>query len=161
MSFIAPAPVPVAVPPDAPAEADIACGDFLPAIVVATARDRMRLDGTATPARLRAELVEAAQSVAGELAEWIAQQQAAGHASLAAVPAPNIDGQSAHVARWHRAVECLAAANLTERMRGFDATADGHDRAEELEPTVDDLRRDARWAVRDILGRGRSTVELI
>ena len=30
-----------------------------------------------------------------------------------------------------------------------------------MENPIDDLRRDARWAISDILGIGRTTVELI
>jgi len=37
----------------------------------------------------------------------------------------------------------------------------GNKNAEELTPTIDDYRRDLRWAVRDFLGINRSTVELI
>lgn len=151
----------IAVPPANHEESPIDCGPFLPAIEPADARERMRLDGTVTPERLRTALIEAALSVHDELAGWINDQVAAGYATLADVPAREIDGDSAHVLRFHRAVRCLAAANLAERYRNFDATADGHQRADALDTTVDDLRRDARWAISDILGRGRTTVELI
>lgn len=151
----------IAVPPESPEEATIDCGPFLPEIDPADARARMRLDGTVTPERLRTALVEAALSVHDELAGWINEQVAAGHETLAAVPARQIDGESAHVLRFQRAVRCLATANLIERYRSFDATAEGHQRADALDPTVDDLRRDARWAIRDILGARRTTVELI
>ncbi|MDG4948709.1 head completion/stabilization protein [Actinobacillus equuli subsp. haemolyticus] len=37
----------------------------------------------------------------------------------------------------------------------------GDNKSSELEDTVDDLRRDARFAITDILGRHRINVELI
>jgi len=77
------------------------------------------------------------------------------------VPASSLNGTSALVQRYLRAVRCLAAANLVERFRSFDTTNDGHLYADRLDATIDDLRRDARWAVRDILGQRRTTVELI
>ena len=45
--------------------------------------------------------------------------------------------------------------------RSYDSTNSGNNNAEELTPTIDDYRRDLRWAVRDFLGINRSTVELI
>lgn len=134
---------------------------FFPAIDLADLQAAMRLDGTVTPERLRAATVEAMASVNQDLATWRASQLAAGLATLADVTAPQIDGKSIHVTRYVRAVYCLAKANLTERYRDFDATHDGRTRATELESPIDDLRRDARWAVRDILGQRRVTVELI
>lgn len=152
--FIVPASSPAAEPP-------IDAGAFWPAIDPAAARETMRLDGTVTAERLRAALVEAIASVTGELGVWMLGRIALGYATLAAVPAPQIDGESAHLHRYRRAVYGLAAANLTERYRGFDATDPGNRRADQLESPIDDLRRDARWALRDIQGLGRTTVELI
>ena len=48
-----------------------------------------------------------------------------------------------------------------ERMLSFDATAAGQRKAESQEPAIDDHRRNARWAIRDILGLPRTTTELI
>lgn len=155
MSFVA------TTPPRFEHEPPIANDGFWPDIDPAEARTRMRIDGTVTAARLRAALVEAIAATNAKLAAWQALQIAAGHATLAAVPAPSIDGTSAHAHRYQRAVACTAAANLIERHRSFDATNDGHQYADKLESPIDDLRRDAHWAIADILGRARTTVELI
>lgn len=120
-----------------------------------------RIDGTVSPDRLRAALVEAIGSVNRDLSVWRLDQIAAGYASLSAVPSEDIDGTSLHVHRYRRAVYCLAAADLTEQYRSFDATDAGHQYADKLETPISDLRRAALWAVRDILGVGRSTIELI
>lgn len=139
----------------------IQAGLFWPSVDPLTARQAMRLDGTVTPQRLRAALVEAIASVNDKLSDWRRAQQAAGFMSLASVPAEEVDGVSVLVQRWYRAVQCDAAANLAERYRSFDSTAAGHKQADEMDTTVDDLRRDARWAISDIRGVTRNVTELI
>lgn len=155
MSFVTTSPVNDAIEPP------IGNGDFWPEIDPAQIRDAQRIDGTITPERLRAALIEAMASANVELAAWAALQVVAGHATLAAVPAIAIDDESIHVHRYRRAVGCLAKANLIERYRDYDTTARGDRKADALADPIDDLRRDARWAISDILGVGRTTVELI
>lgn len=148
----------------APAQSDVnAIGNngFFPDIDVDVAMVAMRQDGTVTTERLRAALVEAVLSVNEDLEGWASTQKAAGINTLADVPAKKVDGKSAHIHRYLRAVYCEARAGLIERYRDYDATADGDRKAEALMQAVEDLRRDARWAVSDIVGRQRSTVELI
>ena len=84
-----------------------------------------------------------------------------GHHPADDVPAEQIAATSIHVHRYLRAVGCFAKASLTERYRDFDTTAAGNKKADQLENPIDDLRRDARWAISGILGIGRNTVELI
>lgn len=143
------------------AEAAIESGAFWPRIDPGNARLEMRLDGTITPQRLRAALVEAVASVNQQLQAWADDQQAAGRTTLAATCDRLIDTVSLNVIRYRRAVYCYAAANLAERMRSFDSTAEGHKRADAMTDPIDDHRRDGRWAVSDILGRSRTVVELI
>lgn len=151
----------IAVPPVTAYESAIDCGDFLPAIVPADARLRMRIDGTVSTERLRSALIEAAGTVADELDAWVEARVIEGYATLGEVPARTVDGESLLVQRYHRAVRCLASAELIERMRDYDTTNEGHQQADKLIATIEDLRRDARWAISDIVGRTRSTVELI
>lgn len=151
----------IAIPPNPTPEDDIDCGAFFPAINPATARAALRLDGTVTAERLSEALITAAISVMSELQAWASEQVDAGYATLADVPAAAVAGTSAHVHRWRRAVHSLAGASLTERLRDFDATNEGHQQADKLTATIDELRRDARWAISGILGISRSTVELI
>lgn len=151
----------IAVPPNPSPEDDIDCGGFFPPINPAEARAVLRLDGTVTADRLREALIIAALSVMAELQAWADAQKTAGHASLADVPGVEVAGLRAHVYRWHRAVHSLAAASLTERLRDYDTTNEGHQQADKLTATIDELRRDARWAISGILGISRVTVELI
>lgn len=66
-----------------------------------------------------------------------------------------------HVHRYGRAIGCSAKAVLLERYRDYDTTAAGNKKSDQLDSPVDDLRRDARWAISGILGISRNTVELI
>ncbi|MBP0633282.1 head completion/stabilization protein [Cupriavidus sp. AcVe19-1a] len=151
----------IATAPAAAGQNLIANDGFFPDIDVDQALAAMRQDGTVTPDRLRAALIEAALSINAELAGWKASQQAAGHATLLAVPAAQIDGKSTNQHRYIRALHCQARAGLIERYRDYDATAAGDKAAEALLQAVEDLRRDARWAISDLLGITRTTVELI
>lgn len=152
----------VTVPAADPADAGvIAAAPFWPEIDPVQIRETHRIDSTITVARLLDALVEAMASVNAELAAWRATQIAAGHDTLADVAAESINNESIHVHRYRRAVGCLAKSILIERYRDIDTTARGDRKADVLETPLDDLRRDARWAISDIQGLGRSTVELI
>lgn len=157
-SFVATAAPAVAA---TPIEGALTNDGFFPDIDLSALRDAMRLDGTVTAERLRHAARDALLTVNDEPAAWRARQRAAGAATLADVPAPRIDGESAHVARYRRAVYHLTHADVTEKYRGYDTTKSGGQVAADLAATVDDSRRAARWAISDILGIARSTVELI
>lgn len=134
---------------------------FFPDIDLKVLRDTVRLDNTVTEARIDHSAVSAMASVNRELRDWRVEQQAAGYRNLEAVPAEHIDGTSELVTLYLRAVYSLVEATIRERYRDFDTTADGHKHADAQESPIDDLKRDARWAIRDLLGRTHTTVELI
>ena len=71
------------------------------------------------------------------------------------------DGESVLLQLYRRAVQCGTAVELHERYRSYDATAQGNQRADDLTPTIDELRRDHRNAISDLQGLRRVTVELI
>jgi hypothetical protein len=152
----------VQVPAADPADAGvIPASPFWPSIDPEKIRESHRIDSTITAPRLLDALVEAMASVNAELAVWRAAQIAAGKNTLADVAAETISDETVNVHRYRRAVGCLAKAFLIERYRDVDTTARGDRKADVLENPLDDLRRDARWAISDIQGLGRSTVELI
>lgn len=155
MSFVAP---PMALPDD---EKPIRNAPFWPDIEPEDARLAMRIDDTITAIRLRHALVDAIANINADARAFRQAQQQAGIGSLQMVEAEQIDGSSLLLAHYRRAVYCLAKANLLERYRDFDTTASGERRAEQVESPIDDLRRDARWAVRALIGHARCTVELI
>ncbi|WP_164276494.1 head completion/stabilization protein [Stenotrophomonas sp. B1-1] len=145
----------------APAHDPISAGPFWPDIDVNALREAIRVPGDVLPARLRQTVLVALISVTRELDAWQAKQMAEGYATLDQVPARRIDGRSVLEHLFHRAVQCCTAVELHERYRSYDATAQGNQRADDLSPTIDEMRRDLRNAISDLLGTRRVTVELI
>lgn len=156
MSFLGTEPAPTAGD-----ETTLANDGWFPGIDLAALRAAARLDGTVTAARLRHAALHAMASVNAELAGYREAQERAGYASLADVPGSEISGESLQLQRYRRAVYACVQADLIQAYRDFDTTGAGDKAAERLELRVDDLRRDMRWAISDILGRRRTTVELI
>lgn len=139
--------------------------DFYPAIDLAVLRTAIRIDGTVIAERLHAAASAAQLQLAAELAPL---KQAGIWQHLwqldpynRATPITTKPTHSAAEALYLRAAHSLVAAEVADRYRGYDATAQGHQRADQIEPTADTLRRDARWAIRDLLGTPRTTVELV
>lgn len=157
MSFIATAPA-SSTPPDS---ATVANDGFFPDIDLDHMRAAVRLDGTVTAERLRDATVDAVLLVNDELATWKATQIAASYARLVDVPATEIAGETINLVRYRTAVYRFARADLVERYRNFDATKSGVEQAEQLECSADDDRRAAKWSIRDMLGKSRTTIELI
>lgn len=158
----------VSLPPAADAQPpatttpDIVQGDgWFPDINLVALRDAYRLDTTVTPERLRDAVRDAMVDVAGELAEWRAAREAEGHANLTAVPAVQFGGRSRLLIIYDRAIGSLVSAELADRLLDASATAAGHDRVDELKEPGCAHRRRYRWAISDILGKRRATVELI
>ncbi|WP_079218145.1 head completion/stabilization protein [Herbaspirillum robiniae] len=163
MSYIDDVPVTSgpAVPPEVK---EITNDGFFPNIRMPDMRDAMRLDQTVTDARLRPALVDAILTTNKLLADWKADQMAAGAAKLADVPAPQVDGDSRLVAQYRRAVYSFAKADIFESYRDYDTTAGAltdKKNMEWMDQAPDVQRRNAHWAVNDIRGRERVTVELI
>ncbi|EIZ77758.1 bacteriophage P2 GPL capsid protein [Novosphingobium sp. Rr 2-17] len=159
-SFVAlPGAADVAQP--ASPERPIVNDGFFPDIDPADVREAARIPTSITAARLRAAILGAIMTVEIDVRAYAAASIAAGHATLAAVPAPHLDGQSVQLIRYRRAVALYAKAELVERYRDFDTTSAGGNQADELTPSIGELRRDAQHAVRDLVGRGRTTVDLI
>jgi hypothetical protein len=156
-----PTPFVTTIPAPSATETSIQADAFWPAVDPVKIRAAQRIDGGVTPERLREALIEAMAAVHARLLAWQELQIAAGYATLAAVPCPTIDDAPVHVHRYFRAVGCLAKANVLERLRDYDSSGKGDKKAEASDPASDDLLRDAHWAVGDILGRARTTVELI
>lgn len=134
---------------------------FFPDIDTQHLRAAQRLDSTITNERLREALLIALASVNEDLREWRLEKENRGIDHIADTATERLDGESVNLHRYCRAVYSLTHANLLERYRNFDTTAHGSRLAEQKESTADDLTRDARFAVRDILGKPRSTFVLV
>ncbi len=144
-----------------PAEGEIDSTPFWPAISLPDLRETVRLDGTVTTARLKHAVIDAITSVNRDLADWRRAREAEGVATLAAVPGEVINGESAYLHSYRRAVYAMTRANLLERYTDYSATGDGVKGADAKIISSDDLYRDARFAIRDILGTTHITVALI
>ncbi|WP_328222700.1 head completion/stabilization protein [Aeromonas caviae] len=151
----------IANAPTSPAEGEIDSSPFWPAISLPDLRDTVRLDGTVTTARLKHAVIDAITSVNRDLADWRRAREAEGVTTLAAVPGEVINGESAYLHSYRRAVYALTRANLLERYADYSATGDGVKGADAKIISSDDLYRDARFAIRDILGTTHNTVALI
>ncbi|NML31793.1 head completion/stabilization protein [Paraburkholderia antibiotica] len=162
--FVSTAPIsPATAPaPDEPPVEPVIGGDgWFPEIDLRAARAVLRLDGTVTDARLRDALLEGVLHTVGVLTDWREKQEAQGAADLAATRATTIGEENVQVARYRRAVYGWALALLIERYRGYDTSKDGERRVDAIAISPDAARRDAYWAVSDIMRRPRLTVELI
>ena len=156
----------ISLPPSgasAPAATDdeIAFDGFYPSLSLAAARQALRIPTDITDTRLRDAIMAAMLSVADDLFAWRAVQDVTGFAVVADCSDRMVGGEKRLTVLWRRAVHQLTAADLAEIQRGPDTTPHGNDRDKQLDETVGDHRRNARWAVRDMLGIGRSTIELI
>lgn len=155
--------VKTAVVPGTPAivELPVINDGWFPDIDPATLREEYRIRDNVTAERLRKAIIGAIMTVSNQLAVWQTAHLLAGRASLGTVPAAIIDGKSRFVLLYARAIGAYVKAELIEGFRDIDTTTAGQRQAEELEPSIVELRRDAIHAVRDILGRGRTYIELI
>ncbi|MBB5320478.1 head completion/stabilization protein [Marinobacter oulmenensis] len=135
--------------------------EFFPPLKVAEFRAAMRVDGTITDGRATHALESALYDVNQQLATWAAEKQEAGAASIDAVQPPPWLPAGAYQRLYLRAVYATAKASLIERYRDYDSSGEGDNKADKLDPVADDYRRDAAWAIADITGRRRATVELI
>ncbi|MBC3250967.1 head completion/stabilization protein [Serratia fonticola] len=124
-------------------------------------RQTARQDGEIPAVRLREALLQGINDANKALRAWKYLQEEQGYATLDQVPAPQIDGESIQVQRYRRAVFAFARAVITEQFRGTDTTHGGEQRAKSLDTTLRDLWRTADWAVNDIMGIPRVTVDLI
>lgn len=155
--------VKTAVVPGTPpvTEAVIVNDGWFPNIDPVQLRAEHRIRDSVTPERLRGAIIGAIITVGNQLATWQANQITAAHASLEAVPAPQIDGKSRFVLLYARAIGAYVKAELVEGYRDVDVTTAGQRDVGDLEPSIPELRRDAIHAIRDILGRARMRAELI
>lgn len=129
-------------------------------IVLRELRLAVRLPGRVTTSRLLHTATGAVAHVTRELEAWQQEQQAAGHQTLADVPAPVINGESVNLWHWRNAVYTATRALILERYRDADTTDKGDRRADALDIQTSDLWRDVSWAISDILCRPRIFAEL-
>lgn len=140
-------------------------GAFWPEINTRAFRESMRVDGTVTQSRLIEALKNAMIETNRELSSFQQQEIHLGYQTLEAVPANKITHGEIDVSElvilYRRAVFSAAKANLIERYRDIDTTPNGSKKADDLALNIDDLQRDAIWAIQRIKGTTHNIVELI
>lgn len=139
----------------------ISNAEFWPEIDGQKMRAAMRIDTSVTDDRLEVAAVNAMIEANRELAGYRAKRQVEGYATLADVPGELIKGESQWLHLYRRVIYCGALAELIERYKSYDATNSGSQKVTEEESSPDQLRRDARKALRTILGISHATVELL
>lgn len=154
MSFIA-----TANPPIEAEDAQVTNDPWFPEIDASKVRESCLLDGTVTAVRLAEAIESAIDTVNGELRTYKADQLALSVASLA------VAGDGRQAGRYLRAIHAHVQAELAEAYREIDTTPHNDSKTdrirERIEAKVDEHRRKLRWAISDLLGRPRTTVELI
>ncbi|WP_186078687.1 head completion/stabilization protein [Burkholderia gladioli] len=152
----------ISVEPRPPEDTGIHSDPWYPDIDPEHAREALRMpDGTVTRERLREALIEGVAYTNQVLARWRAEQEARGKRALDQTGEGTVDGESVQVIRYRRAVYGWAMALIIERYRGYDTSQHGMRRAEVVEMTAEESRRDAYWAVADIKGRPRFVAMLL
>ena len=152
-------------PPDSEQETCVANDGWFPDMDPAAVRAACMLDGTVTADRLLPALQNAMLSVNAELQVWADEQRVRwGYTCLADVPAPHVKGESAKLLHYRRAVHACLQAELLTVYRGGTTINTGNklDRSnDDTYAQACDYRRQQRWAISDLLGQTRCTVELI
>lgn len=156
MSFLA-----TASPPAVETEPALTNDGWFPDIDPVKVRDQARLDGTVTPARLHQAILAAMADINTQLADYKLQRTLEGHNELAEVPGPDLGDERSWLIHYRQAILSHVQANLAETYRQFDTTGQGDKKAEPLETTADQHRRNLHWAIAAIQQRPRTTVELI
>lgn len=156
-SFVAPnSPAPAIEPDDT-----ITNHPFFPDLSVLAFRTTMRVDQVITTERATESLYQAMLEVNQRLTAYATEKQDLGYNTLALVPVVRMAPSDANTRLYLRAVYSLARADVAEKYRDYDTTNEGLKGAELLDPAIAEHRRNAAWAIRDLEGKSRTTIELI
>lgn len=135
---------------------DILGDPWFPSVTQAEFDNLYRATGAVTIARQEHVVKLALASVCTELAPL--RENAS---SFYELPHAFIGDETDTELHFKTAVYALAKSMLTNHFRSFDATAKGHDRADDLEGTTDNYLQESREAIRTLLGKPRITVSLV
>lgn len=147
--------------PDQPEDRTVTNHPWYPNLSLNAFRKAQRVEHVATEDRIEHALQLSVIEVNHRLMPWMAEQKAEGASGLSEVEERPGEPVGAIEKLYLRAVWSLAKASLVERYRDYDTTRSGAEQADELEDSIGELRRDAAWAINDIMQKPRATVELI
>lgn len=144
-----------------PADKSIDCGSFYPAITRQMFFDAYRIPLELPLATVDAHLCQGIISVRRALKEWRFEQEAAGYATLAAVPQEEVDGTGELMVLWRRAVYCEAKAEILKETETANRREAAENAAKSGPETEEKYREFAQDAIRAIVGAGRVSIEII
>ena len=145
--------------PDAPSA--ISNSVFWPDIDPADFADTNRVDSSITAPRVEDALRVAMADVNRQLKDWQAAQEENGAETIDDVSPPSWSTADHYTLLYTRAIYATARASLYERYLDHSATNSGDEKGEAKNIAADDYRRDARWAIAELIGKTHMTVELI
>lgn len=126
---------------------------FYPDCRLAEFREKMRVDDTASDARVKEQILTALHFINAELRAGLFREQ--WHPSAANLPEPDVFWYQAAV--YHR-----AKAYIIEQYRDIDTSKTrGDARADDMENRIDVYLQRSREALRRLLHRSRATIKLI
>ncbi|ATU55181.1 head completion/stabilization protein [Acinetobacter baumannii] len=129
---------------------------FFPSVSSNHIREVLRLDSSVTNQRLISAIEAAVIHVNEQLESLLSKAP-----TLEEITTKQVNGKSIAAVLYFRAISAAAGAELCERYRSYDTTNNGSQKAEELTPTIDDYKRDLRFAIRDLKKVRRLNVELV
>jgi len=110
---------------------------------------------------VREQLCLAMAEINRQLSSWQAEREAEGYASLATVPADEIDGGSALVRLYKRAVHCYAKGQLLTDFASVVRRQEAENLGKEAPERAETFSEWSTQAVRQLQGIGAISVELI
>lgn len=134
---------------------------FYPNIAPEAFRGAMNIDSTVEIEWVNASLQLSMMEINAELSEWQAEQELLACTSIADTTSVVYGTENKNQRLYLLAVQHLAKARILEGMRNFDSTAEGIRKAEDMGSAIDAHRRESRRAVRAIMGKTGTVVELI
>lgn len=134
--------------------------DFFPVISSKDIREALRFDGSVTDQRLIPAIESAIIEVNDQLESLKSKAATLAEVSPKTITTKGVTKPVTEVL-YFRAVAAAVGSELNEKYRAYDTTNNGGQKADELTPTIDDYRRDLRFAIRDLKKIRRLNVELV
>ena len=141
-------------------EVVITSDSFFPGISSKAIREALRFDWSITDQRLIPAIESAIIEVNDQLESLTSKAASIAEISQKTITTKGVEKPITEVL-YFRAVAAAVGAELTEKYRAYDTNNNGGQKADDLTPTIDDYRRDLRFAIRDLKKIRRLNVELV
>lgn len=134
--------------------------EFFPEISSKAIREKLRFDSSVTNERLIPAIESAVIEVNDQLESLTSKAATLAEISTKTITSGTTTKPITEVL-YFRAVAAAVGAELNEQYRAYDTTNNGGQKADDLTPTIDEYRRDLRFAIRDLKKIRRLNVELV